>query len=137
MTGQELARLVGRLRGMAADEWLGTRTDRKRIAQDAADTLAGFQFAGWSEPGQPPSEVHDDLSDFCLCHHSASGDSVLEVLPVWVHNPKFAVVYSVSPTGDPECSDTWEQVDLFSTYAEAVAADARNDIEAVVERENG
>lgn len=100
----------------------------QNAAESGADVLIGelvealgdFQHVGWSEPGEHPAEVHDDLTEFALCHHSGAGEAVLEVMPIWAHKPLWVNVYAV---GDG--SDNWEEVDLHDTRNEAEWADAK------------
>lgn len=87
---------------------------------ELVEALSGFQHVGWAEPGEHPAEVHDDLTEFALCHHSGAGDAVLEVMPVWVHAPLWVNVYAVGYSGDQ-----WEEVDLHETLEQARAADAK------------
>lgn len=110
--------LIERARGYLAANAAESGADV--LIDELATALAGFQHVGWSEPGEHPSEVHDDLSEFVLCHHSGAGDAVLEVMPVWVHAPLWTNSYAVGDGGD-----TWEEVDLHETLEQARAADAK------------
>lgn len=120
MKANDVAVMCAELRGMSLDNWSGSDADRKRICAAASEMLAQFQFAGWAEPGQAVSEVHDDLSEFVLSHHSGCGDPVLEVMPVWVSRPMWTNSYVVGDEGDQ-----WEEVDLHDTKEQADAADAK------------
>lgn len=92
------------------------------LINDLVAALECFQPIGWAEPGEQPTEIHEDLGEFVLDHHSDAGSQVLEVMPIWASTPQWAVTYCV---GDE--SDQWEEVDLYPTQAAADAAHAKNE----------
>ncbi|CAB4146640.1 hypothetical protein UFOVP1157_47 [uncultured Caudovirales phage] len=94
------------------------------LIDELATALDGFQLAGWAEPNEAVQEVHQDLSEFVLDHHSGAGEPVLEVMPVWVSKPMWTHAYCV---GDE--SDQWEEVDIFDTEEQANAAKAKYEAE--------
>lgn len=124
MKPDEIKTICDQLRQMSLDNWLGSVADRTRIAAAALSALSQFQHAGFAVAGEPPSEVHEDLSEFVLDHHPSAGDPVIEVMPVWVGKPQWTVSYCVGDEGDQ-----WEEVELYDTKEEADAAHAKNQAE--------
>lgn len=59
---------------------------RRDVATDIADAILSkmFQRAGWAEPDESISEVHESVVEFATDYHSAAGDSVVELMPVFV-----------------------------------------------------
>lgn len=116
---------------------------RRDVATDVADAIltrsdsplreaAMVQRVGWAEPGEFPSEVHEDVSEFVLDHHSGAGDSVLEIMPVFVGPSKWAVTCTYAT--DEHATDEYEDVTVYDTLDQARAADAKNDAEAEANR---
>lgn len=105
---------------------------RRDVATDIADAILKdtFQLAGWAEPWEHPNEVYEDLAQFCTDYHSAAGDPIVELMPVFVGAPVFGLVTGVG--GSPDEADEYE-VSLHATEKEANAQFA-NDL-AEIERE--
>lgn len=100
---------------------------RRDVATDIADAILKdvFQFAGWAEPGEFPSEVHEDAAEFCTDYHSAAGDQVLELMPVYASKPVWGVACEYGSNGECEYID----VSMHETRAEADAKHAKNEAE--------
>lgn len=104
---------------------------RRDVATDIADAILKdvFQRVGWAEPGEFPSEVHEDVVEFATDHHSAAGDQVLELMPVYVGQPVWGVVADYGAGDDYSHSD----VSLHDTRADADKQHAKNEAEIAVE----
>lgn len=98
---------------------------RRDVATDIADAILKdvFQRAGWAEPGEFPAEVHEDVAEFAIDYHSAAGDQVLELMPVYVAAPVWGVVVEYGSGDDHSHYD----VTLHDTRAEADAQHAKNE----------
>ena len=111
---------------------MGVGMERRDVATDVADAILKnlFQRVGWAEPGEHPSEVHDDLAEFCTDYHTAAGDQVLEIMPVYVSQTVFGVVTEWGSA--PDEHDHYE-VSIHGTRDLADAQHAKN--EAYIEAE--